>query len=240
VSSAMKRWAFPRPTGGGLVQVNYPFTFTTGGESAPGEAPEIGSPGQAPFGAPQAGPVERPTAQDAWTGRIAAVMGMVSRSELDLAMKEAWAWREAEPGSELALLGLGEAAEASGDYTTAARAYGSLIDLFPSRADIRRMAGERLERLAQVAEGEGLALAIDTYAQAVEQRPDHPASHRLYAYALLKAGRHADAFTAIVAGATRSYPSGRFDGVDRILREDAGLIGAAWLATDPKAETQIR
>ena len=34
-----------------------------------------------------------------------------------------------------------------------------------------------------------LALAVDTYAKAKAQRPDHPSSHRLHAYALLKSGR---------------------------------------------------
>src|SRR5690606_20391445 len=120
----------------------------------------------------------------------------------------------------------------------ATRAYGSLIDLFPARADLRRMAGQRLERVAEAGgpspDGRAaLELAIDTYRHAVEQRGDHPSSHRLYAYALVKAGRHEDAFTAILAGITRSYPSGRFAGVPEILREDAGLIAAAWLAAEP-------
>ena len=39
---------------------------------------------------------------------------------------------------------LREALEAQQSYGRAARVYGSLIDLFPSRADLRRMAGERL------------------------------------------------------------------------------------------------
>ena len=239
VTSAIQRWRFPRPPGGGVVQVNYPFTFSPDGVGTAPPEPEAPSNfGNRP--SIPSGPVEQPAAQDAWTGRFAEIMGMIERREFELATKEAWAWREAEPGSELALLGLGEAAEASGDFTTAIRAYGSLIDLFPSRADIRRMAGERLERVAQRDEGRGLDLAIDTYAHAVEQRPDHPASHRLLAYALLKAGRHAEAFDAIEAGAKRNYPSGRFDGVERILREDAGLIAAAWIAVDPKAETDIR
>ena len=73
----------------------------------------------------------------------------------------------------------------------AARAYGSIIDLFPGRADLRRFAGERLERVRGAA---ALALAIDTFRKAVEQRPDHPASHRLLGFALLKAGRPHEAF----------------------------------------------
>ena len=181
-------------------------------------------------------PAEFPKPTDAYEGRFGAVMARVTAGDRGGALKEAWTWRDENPGDELALLALGEAAEASNDLTLAARAYGSLIDLFPGRADLRRMAGERLEALGPV----GLQLAIDTYAQAVAQRPDHPSSHRLYAFALLKAGRHADAFAAALAGARRSYPWGRFAGVSRILDEDLRLIAAAWLAEKPGDEKTIR
>ncbi|MBK9752752.1 MAG: hypothetical protein IPO88_04450 [Nannocystis sp.] len=181
-------------------------------------------------------PIERPKPADAYDGRFAAVMQQVTEGRQGAAMEEAWKWREQNPADELALLALGEVAEASGDFNLAARAYGSLIDLFPSRADIRRMAGERLEALGPA----GLALAVDTFAQAVAQRPDHPSSHRLYAFALLKAGRHAEAFAAALAGARQSYPWGRFAGVQRILDEDLRLIAAAWLAEKPFEEKTAR
>ena len=163
-------------------------------------------------------------------------MQQVDQNNQGGALREAWSWREQSPGDELALLALGEAAEASGDMQLAARAYGSLIDLFPGRADIRRMAGERLEALGPV----GLTLAVDTFAQAALQRPDHPSSHRLHAFALLKAGRHAEAFAAALLGSRQSYPWGRFAGVERILAEDLRLIAAAWLAERPMDEKTIR
>jgi TonB family protein len=233
ITRAVKRWKFPKPQGGGFVTVRYPFNLSPGSVS-----PSYGSGASSP---PPASPnIEKPKQQDAWTGRFAEIMELLAKGEKKLALDTAWQWRESEPGSELALLGLGEAAEANEDWELAARVYGSLIDLFPSRADIRRMAGQRLERLAQNEGAPGLDLVIDTYAHAAEQRADHPSSHRLYAYALVKAGRHEDAFDAIVAGASRDYPGGRFAGVPQILREDVGLIGAAWLAANPKDETRIR
>jgi len=185
---------------------------------------------------PQQRPPERPKPADAYEGRFAAVMQQVHAGDQGGALREAWSWREQSPGDELALLALGEAAEASRDLTLAARAYGSLIDLFPGRADIRRMAGERLEALGAA----GLDLAVDTYAQAVAQRPDHPSSHRLYAFALVKAGRHAEAFAAALVGARQQYPWGRFAGATRILDEDLRLIAAAWLAARPQDEKTIR
>ncbi|MBL9105818.1 MAG: AgmX/PglI C-terminal domain-containing protein [Myxococcales bacterium] len=171
-----------------------------------------------------------------YNGRMFDIMKQLERGETREALGAALAWQESAPGDVVALIALGEAAEAAGDKLTAARAYGSLIDLFPSRADLRRYAGARLERLGDTA----LALAVDTFAHAVEQRPDHPASHRLHAYALSRVGRHADAFAAILKGIDQRYPSGRFLGVERILGEDAGILAAAWLAAEPHNEAAIR
>ncbi|MBN9166448.1 MAG: hypothetical protein J0I07_36275 [Myxococcales bacterium] len=40
-------------------------------------------------------------------------------------------------------------------------------------------------------------------------------------------------------GATRTYPRGRFRGVDRILKEDLGLIAAAWSHAQPSRAGEI-
>ncbi|HRI55231.1 MAG TPA: hypothetical protein PLW65_34085, partial [Pseudomonadota bacterium] len=112
---------------------------------------------------------------------------------------------------------------------------GSIIDLFPGRADLRRLAGGRLERLNT----DGLPLAIDTFDKARAQRADHPASHRLLAYAQLRAGRPAEALETILGGATRSYPAGRFAGVERILAEDVGLIAAAYVRAQPGQRSSV-
>jgi len=169
-----------------------------------------------------------------YQGKMYDVMTFLRKGAVDDGLALALRWREDSPGDVLALIALGEALEAAGDEIGAARAYGSIIDLFPSRADLRRYVGGRFERLGQI------DLAIDTFARAVEQRPDHPASHRLYAFALAKAGRHAEAFAAIIAGEKRDYPGNRFLGVHRILREDASLLLAAWLAADPAQAVAIR
>ena len=110
----------------------------------------------------------------------------------------------------------------------------SLIDLFPSRADLRRFAGERLDRLGEPAR----ELAIDTYRKAREQRPDHPASHRLLAFALLRAGQPDEAFDILVEAVRRQYPGGRFAGVQEILLEDVGIAAAA-CRRDPAKQDAI-
>jgi tetratricopeptide (TPR) repeat protein len=164
-----------------------------------------------------------------YEGPLAEVMKLLSQGDKAGALDRALAFRRDAPGDVLAFIALGEAFEALGEVRSAARAYGSIIDLFSSRADLRRMAGERLERLAAPS---AQSLAADSFAKAAEQRPDHPSSHRMLAYARLRAGDFPGAFDAIEAGARRTYQSNRFSGVDRILREDMGLIGAAWIHAD--------
>ncbi len=175
--------------------------------------------------------------QAAVTGPFKEVLDLLRAKRPHDALGRAFAMHASDPGDVLALVALGEGYEALGDAADAARAYGSIIDLFPGRADMRRFAGERLER---VGGARPLALAIDSYRKAVEQRPDHPAGHHLLGFALLKAGHPREAFGALTVGAAQRYPEGRFRGVDRILREDLGLAAAAWTAAEPARAVEIR
>ena len=172
-----------------------------------------------------------------YTGRFKDVMDQISAKNVKGAFEIASGWRSEEPADVMALVALGESAEALGASRLAARAYGSIVDLFPNRADLRRFAGERLERLGDPS---SLDLAIDTFEKARADRPDHPASHRLLAMAYLRARQPQKAFEVLVAALQQHYPEGRFRGVDRILREDLGLAAAMWARVDPKREDEIR
>jgi hypothetical protein len=169
------------------------------------------------------------------TGRMAQVKALIDGHKSEQAVIEALRWRSEDEGDVLALVALGDALKASGRPLLAARAYGSIIDLFPSRADMRRYAGMLLEGLSDAGQG----LAADSYAEAALQRPDHPNSHRTLAYAMLRLGELEGAFAAIDAALSRSYPENRFAGVDRILREDLALIGEAWIAKDKSKQTYV-
>jgi tetratricopeptide (TPR) repeat protein len=171
-----------------------------------------------------------------YEGEFAEVMDLLKHKKIWPAMVKARVWRERDPGDVLALVALGEAAEASADTTLASRAYGSLIDLFPGRADLRRYAGERLERIR---DGRALELAADTYRKAVEQRPDPPASHRLLGMALLKLGRHEEAFEALAKGLAERYPEGRFRGAAQILGDDVSMAAAAWIRAQPAKRAYV-
>jgi len=220
VTGAFKQLRFPAP-GTGDARFTAAFDFVPNGDGS-----DTGG-GRVAQNVPKALPYE---------GRFKVVMERLSHGDKDGALDEAKRWQNDQPGDVMAFVALGEAYEARGDVKTAARAYGSILELFSFRADSRRFAGERLERLSDPV---AIRLAADTYGKAAEQRPDHPASHRLYAFTLLKAGEHEKAFEAMKKGASRSYPSGRFAGVDRILKEDLGLIAAAWAGAQPARRGEI-
>jgi hypothetical protein len=165
---------------------------------------------------------------------LATVMQAISEGRANDALADAQSWQAEEPGSVLAIVALGEALEASDKPSWAARAYGSIIDMYPSRADLRRYAGERLDRIAHAA---ARGLASDSYARAKAQRPDHPTSHRLYGYALLKQGAYEAAFDAVAEGLP--HCTGRFAAVQPILHSDLGIIAAAWNKHDPGARERI-
>jgi hypothetical protein len=177
-----------------------------------------------------------PNGVDPFTGKFKLVKDRLARGDQTGALAIASQWQASEPGDVLALVSLGEASEAKGDVSTAGRAYGSIIDLFPSRADLRRFAGERLEHVKAKDAGD---LAIDTFDKARRDRPDHPASHRLAAFARVRRGEYAAAFDILVAGLAQRYPAGRFAGVDQILREDLGLVAAAWMKAEPGKKDDI-
>jgi hypothetical protein len=223
VVRAMKSLSFPEP-GGGMVQVVYPLQFAPDGATG-----EHGMAASAP-------PLEKPVAGDPYTGRFQIVMSALARGDTTAALAEATRWHDEMPGDVLSVVALGEAFEAGEGRAAAGRVYGSIIDLFPARADLRRFAGARLERLS---DPKALELAADSYEKAKEQRPDHPSSHRLLAFARLRQGHFEAAFDAARAGAARSFRTDRFPGVDRILKEDLGLIAAAWARAAPSKRAEI-
>jgi hypothetical protein len=165
------------------------------------------------------------SAASALRGKLATIMRAIAKHD-PTALEQAHAWRDSQPTDVLAIVALGEALEAAHETGAAARVYGSLIDLYPTRADYRRFAGERLERL----DAAGRPLAVDTYRRAVADRPDQLTGHRLLAYALVRSNDLAGAFDAILKGVDQKHPDDRYLGAGRVLRRDAQMIAAAYLA----------
>lgn len=242
IARAVKRWKFPKPRSAGNVTVRYPFVMTPGSQSMSARSDSGRSMRQATRprrrrGDPSDGPQWVGSAQ---SGRFAALQRLVADGEAEQARSEAWTWATSQPGNALALVALGEMLEIEGNPALAARVYGSLIDLYPGRADMRRAAGARLEAVGP----KHRALALDTYRKAVEQRPDQINGHRLLAWALVKGNKYEEAFEVLGDALQTGTPAGRFNGVKTLLRQDRELVVAAWLAhaadTDPSVERRIR
>lgn len=242
IAKATKRWKFPKPRSAGTVTVRYPFVLTPGSQRAPAPSSAGRSMRQATRprrrrGDPSDGPQWVGSAQ---SGRFAALQRLVADGETKQARSEAWDWATRQPGNALAIVALGEMLEIDGKPALAARVYGSLIDLYPGRADMRRAAGSRLEAVGP----KHRALALDTYRKAVEQRPDQINGHRLLAWALVKDHKYEEAFEVLGDALQTPTPPRRFNGVKTLLRQDRELVVAAWLAdsagADPSVERRVR
>lgn len=186
-------------------------------------------------GAPRMGP--RRTPEDAYEGNFLTVMNLLAAWDAkQQALEVATRWRQAQPGEVMALVALGEALEANGRADQAARAYGSIVDLYPGRADMRRLAAARLERL-----GEPYTwLVIDSYGRAIEEKGDDPTGYRLFAFALLRAGYFKESFEALVDGLAWARSEPRTRALEPVLLEDLGLVAAAWIRRWPEQEGYVR
>ena len=171
----------------------------------------------------------------ALTGKMATIVKDLQKGRTKRAYQAAKAWHDEDPADLLGLVALGQALAMQGNGLDAARAFGGILDLYPSRADMRRLAGNWLDRMGRM----GLELAVDTYRVAAEQRPDHPAVYHQLGMALVRLGRYEEALEVLLAGIDARRVRDRFAGVDRILQEDAQLVAAALVAADPKARAKV-
>ena len=224
---AISTLRFAAPAGG-TCQARVPIRLGPGA-AAPGP-PGATAPGNNRQGTKELEGIRaRMEAAPALTGQMADLERELREGKVDAALKRARKWRAEKPTDVLALVALGRALSAAGKPADAARAYGSLLDLYPSRADLRRYAGNLLDSLGPI----GHELAVDTYRVAMEQRPDHPSVYHALAVDLMRTGKHLAALDVLARGLKERRRRGNFPGVDRILREDMALVAAALLAKDP-------
>lgn len=164
-------------------------------------------------------------AGDPLAGTSDVIAKLIASGKKDEALATSEAWLKKDPDDMLAWIAAGQALEARGDFARAARAYGSLLEV-ATRPEHRRAAAGFLEGLA-AHHPPALALALEIYERALAERPDHPSSHRLRAWALVRAGQSKEAFDTLErALRTQSFDSSRFPGAYDLLRADLGLIAA--------------
>jgi tetratricopeptide (TPR) repeat protein len=157
---------------------------------------------------------EKPQQISPWSGKYAEFRALLDKGNAGNFVQK---WHQEDLSNVMALIALGEWYEKTDNTTQAARAYGSLIDYFPARADIRRWAAERLLSMKSIS-----WLTIDSLKKAVKQRPDHPSGHYLLAIAHWEAGQYKAAVETLQAAMKRKYP--RFAAANRILLETLAIM----------------
>jgi len=199
-------------------------------EKAAKEAAEHPAPPPPPLPAYMPPPSSEPQYALPYTGPMAQIMTSLARHDRGQALSIATSWQLANPGDVAALIGLGEVLEARGSMVLAARAYGSIIDLYPNRTELVRAAAERFDRIPGAR-----SLAIDAYRRAIRERPDQLATYRLLAYDLMRDDQ-VEALD-VIAKATEQ-PTLHWS-QRTILDEDAAIISSYLLAHVPSARAEI-
>ncbi len=165
---------------------------------------------------PEPEPEEKREKVEPYTGNRKKFQNLIDKRDYKQALQFALEWRNGNLQDTLALTALGDAFLKNGNRKDAVRAYTSLIDYFPKRADIRRWAGEKLLSVGEYEE------AADTLRHALIQRPDHPSTYHLLASAYMKNGKYAEAASVILKGISFKFDS-RFSSVQDILYDDLDL-----------------
>jgi Vault protein inter-alpha-trypsin domain len=170
-----------------------------------------------------------PTYAKPYEGAYHDVMAAIARRDARV-LERASAWQLASPGEVVAILALGEALEANGMGILAARAYGSIADLYPNRAELLRAAGERLDRVG------ARALAVDLYRRALRERPDQISTYRLLAWSLFRLNRPEEALAVLDQGIKQAtWPS-----VQKTLLDDAAIVAANIVARHPERRYEMQ
>ncbi len=162
------------------------------------------------------------------------IRGQLANGSLSSALGSSLRWYARSPSNLLAVTALGESLQAAGHYKLAARAFASILDLYPSRADMHRLAAGYLSPLGNIAAG----LREHALRFAHDARPDHVHGVRLLAMELAMSGNEEKAIALLLA--TLDKPADRLrrlEQIRKLMRYEIGIIAAAWLAREPaKAE----
>ncbi len=166
-------------------------------------------------------------------GTFSTVISLLGWGDEQTSSSVADAWMRNEPANLLSILAVAVVEERTGNYGRAGRAFGSLIDLYPHRDDVRRFAARSLVRLGTAAD----RLSHDALQRAERLRPMHPTSARALAVDALARGHYEDAATllaGLVEGAEPLNVEARGEGARSSLRAELGMVLAGWRLSRPE------
>jgi len=181
--------------------------------------------------------VDRPKKDSADIKMFRKIRRLLRGQRAPRALTLALHWYSDTPANLLAVTALGEALQASGHYVLATRAYASILDLYPSRADMHRVAAGYLGLLGASAR----PLRVDALRFAHEARPDHVHGIGLLAMEYAMSGQEEKAIRLLLATLAGSGDTlGRLNQIRELLRHEVGMIAAAWLSRVPESAAKIK
>lgn len=168
------------------------------------------------------------------SGKFGEIDSLLKSDQLELALQCAQKWQSQNPGDALALIALGHCYKANGQPQQAARAYSSLVELYPERADLMSFAGCLLGTVWEQRQS-----ALECLSKAVKLQPDQPKGHLLKAYAQVRVGRLEDALQTLEKAYKTDFAGHRSDELRKVIGEDLGMVAAALIAKDPSQKSRI-
>lgn len=181
--------------------------------------------------------VQKPANDSSDIRRFRKIRKLLKNDALSRALRLAIHWYSEAPANLLAIAVLGEALHAAGHYKLAMRAYASILDVYPSRADMHRVAAGYLGQLGPRSRN----LRRDALRFAYTIRPDHAHGTRLLAMEMAAAGHERAAIELLLFNLEKPNDRlGRQAASRELMRRDAGTIAAAWLAREPQRAHRIQ
>ena len=141
-------------------------------------------------------------------------------------------WQPYDPENPQVYEVLGNASAELGRESEAARAFASLIEIAPAKPELLQRAGLLLLRTRQA------RLAEAPLRRALELRPDRVNAYRHLALLLWQDGRVEEAARVLESATRQQFPNWYRD-VQRVIREELGLVYRAWMRKDESRRREI-
>ncbi len=223
----------------GPVTVVYPLVFGDGeDESQPGDdnsrsysddIPENYVPVK--LSNPEYPLLPKDVGTEAYEGAFRNVMQAIAENRPEDAEKAARSLLETHPNTLLAYLAWGRAAEARGNLSEARRAYGSLLDRFPDKANLHRVAAAWLSHLG---DRSSEALAIDALSTAIRLKDGRAESERELAWLLARDGAYEAALEQLTVAFLHMEDRPR-----DLLKQEIAILASALLAQHPERRSTV-
>jgi tetratricopeptide (TPR) repeat protein len=141
-------------------------------------------------------------------------------------------WQPYDPENPQVYEVLGTASIELGRDDEAARAFASLIEIAPAKPELLQRAGLLLLRTRRA------RLAEAPLRRALEMRPDRANAYRHLALLLWQEGEVEEAARVLESATRQAFPNWYRD-VQRVIREELGMVYRAWAKNDPSRRREI-